>query len=73
VTFTTEVACMAVNELLNRIVGFRKRNMGFEIRRRFLFSEDRATTAKPRHSCPVCGSRDAWGLGDIDPFLDIVG
>jgi molybdopterin/thiamine biosynthesis adenylyltransferase len=73
VTFTTEVACMAVNELLHRIVGFRKRNMGFEIRRRFLFSEDRATTAKPRHSCPVCGSRDAWGLGDIDPFLDIVG
>jgi molybdopterin/thiamine biosynthesis adenylyltransferase len=73
VTFTTEVACMAVNELLNRIVGYRKRNMGFEIRRRFLFNEDRATTASPRHSCPVCGSPDCWGLGDIDPFLDIVG
>ncbi len=72
VTFTTEIACMAVNELLNRIVGFRKRNMGFETRRRFLFSEDRATTAKPRHTCPVCGSRDAWGQGDVDPFLDIV-
>lgn len=73
VTFTTEVACMAVNELLNRIVGFRKKNMGFEIRRRFLFAEDRATAAKPRHTCPVCGSREVWGLGDSDPFLDIVG
>lgn len=73
VTFTTEVACMAVNELLNRIVGFRRKNMGFETRRRFLFSEDRATSAPPRHSCRVCGSRDAWGLGDIDPFLDMVG
>jgi hypothetical protein len=54
-----------VNELLNRIVGFRKRNMGFEIRRRFLFSEDRATTAKPRHTCPVCGSRDAWASATL--------
>jgi hypothetical protein len=64
---------MAVNELLNRIVGFRKKNMGFEIRRRFLYSEDRATSALPKPSCPVCGSPDCWGLGDIDPFLDIVG
>jgi molybdopterin/thiamine biosynthesis adenylyltransferase len=73
VTFTTEVACMAVNELLNRLVGFRKKNMGFEIRRRFLFSEDRATSATPRHTCAICGSGDCWGLGDVDPFLDIVG
>ncbi len=73
VTFTTEVACMAVNELLNRIVGFRKRNMGFEIRRRFLYSEDRATSASPRQACSICGSHDCWGIGDVDPFLDIVG
>jgi molybdopterin/thiamine biosynthesis adenylyltransferase len=73
VTFTTEVACMAVNELLNRIVGFRRKNMGFEVRRRFLFSEDRATSASPRHTCPICNSRETWGLGDIEPFLDIVG
>jgi molybdopterin/thiamine biosynthesis adenylyltransferase len=73
VTFTTEVACMAVNELLNRIVQFRRKNMGFEVRRRFLFSEDRATSASPRHTCPICNSREAWGLGDIEPFLDIVG
>jgi len=72
VTFTTETACMAVNELLNRIVGFRKRNMGSEIRRRFLYSEDRATSASPRHACPVCSTPENWGLGDVDPFLDLV-
>ncbi len=73
VTFTTELACMAVNELLNRIVGFRRKSLGSEIRRRFLFGEDRVTTASPRPSCPVCSSAECWGLGDIDPFLDIVG
>ncbi len=73
VTFTTETACMAVNELLNRIVGYRKRSMGSEVRRRFLFSEDRATSAPVRHSCPVCGTNDFWGIGDVDPFLDLVG
>jgi molybdopterin/thiamine biosynthesis adenylyltransferase len=73
VTFTTEIACMAVNELLNRIVSFRKKNLGSEIRRRFLFSEDRATSAKSRPNCPICGASDCWGLGDVDPFLDIVG
>lgn len=73
VTFTTEVACMAVNELLNRLVGFRKKNMGAEVRRRFLYCEDRATSARPRSTCPICCSRESWGAGDVDPFLDIVG
>lgn len=73
VTFTTEVACMAVNELLNRIVGFRKREMGSEHRRRFLFCEDRATAASPRNSCPICASKLYWGMGDTEPFLDLVG
>lgn len=73
VTFTTEVACMAVNELLNRIVGFRRKNVGSEIRRRFLFSEDRATSAKPRPSCPICSTHECWGFGDVEPFLDVVG
>ena len=64
---------MAVNELLNRIVGFRRKSLGSEIRRRFLYSEDRATSASPRPACPVCGTADCWGAGDVDPFLDIVG
>jgi molybdopterin/thiamine biosynthesis adenylyltransferase len=69
VTFTTEVACMALNELLNRIVAFRRRNMGSELRRRFLFCEDRSTTASCKPACPVCGTSDVWGMGDVDPFL----
>lgn len=73
VTFTTEVACMAVNELLNRIVNFRRKSLGAETRRRFLFGEDRSTTASPRPSCRVCNSAEYWGLGDVDPFLDVVG
>ena len=73
VTFTTETACMAVNELLNRLVGFRKRNMGSEVRRRFLYCEDRSTSAASRHSCPVCSTNENWGIGDVDPFLDLVG
>lgn len=73
VTFTTEVACMAVNELLNRIVGYRKREMGSEHRRRFLFCEDRATSASPRNSCPICADKLYWGMADAEPFLDLVG
>jgi molybdopterin/thiamine biosynthesis adenylyltransferase len=69
ITFTTEVACMAMNELLNRIVGFRRKHMGSELRRRFLFSEDRATSATRKHSCPVCGSPECWGMADVEPFL----
>lgn len=69
VTFTTELACMSINELLNRIVGFRRKFMGSELRRRFLFSEDRATSAARKHSCPVCGSSAMWGVGDVEPFL----
>lgn len=73
VTFTTEVACMAVNELLNRIVGYRKREMGSEHRRRFLFCEDRVTSASSRNTCPICASKFYWGMADTEPFLDLVG
>jgi molybdopterin/thiamine biosynthesis adenylyltransferase len=69
VTFTTETACIALNELLNRLTGFRRKNMGSEFRRRFLFSEDRPTGAIRKTSCPVCGSSAVWGMGDVDPFL----
>ncbi|MBS4001762.1 MAG: ThiF family adenylyltransferase [Afipia sp.] len=72
VTFTTEVACMALNELLNRIAGYRKKAMGNELRRRFLFCEDRSTGAAPRHTCQICGHDSYWAVGDVDPFLDMV-
>lgn len=74
VTFTSEAATMAVNELLAGLVDFRggggwtwqryrKLDKGFE----------RSQAAQPRSECPVCGSEEYWGLGDIDPFLDRIG
>lgn len=73
VTFTTELACMAVNELLNRIVNFREKKLGAEFRRRFLFGDDRITAGVSRPDCPICSSNFYRGLGDCDPFLDMVG
>ena len=74
VTFTTEAATMAVNELIAGLVDFRgtggwvwqryrKLDKGFE----------RTQAAQPRPDCPVCGSEEYWGLGDVDPFLDRIG
>ena len=74
VTFTSEAATMAVNELLAGLVDFRggggwtwqryrKLDKGFA----------RSQAAQPRSDCPVCGSEEYWGLGDIDPFLDRIG
>ena len=42
---------------------YRKLDKGFE----------RSQAAQPRSDCPVCGSEEYWGLGDIDPFLDRIG
>ena len=74
VTFTSEAATMAVNELLAGLVDFRgtggwtwqryrKLDKGFE----------RSQSAQPKPSCPVCGSEEYWGLGDVNPFLDRIG
>lgn len=74
VTFTSEAATMAVNELIAGLVDFRgtggwtwqryrKLDKGFE----------RSQAAQPRQDCPVCGSEEYWGLGDVDPFLDRIG
>lgn len=74
VTFTSEAATMAVNELLAGLVDFRagggwtwqryrKLDKGFE----------RSQAAQPRPDCPVCGSEEYWGIGDVDPFLDRIG
>jgi len=74
VTFTTEAATLTVNELLAGPVDFRstggwawqryqKLDKGFE----------RSQAAQPKPDCPVCGSEEYWGLGDVDPFLDRIG
>lgn len=73
VTFTTEVATMAVNELLHRLQGFRGREGALSAQvRRFHLMTDFRPGAKPRSGCPLCDTNKYWGLGDVDPFLDRV-
>ncbi len=70
VTFTTETACMGVNELLQALTGFRgPGGMKAERRRRFETPEDRANTARARPECEMCAGPGVWGLGDVEPFL----
>ncbi|MCA1471161.1 ThiF family adenylyltransferase [Bradyrhizobium sp. IC3195] len=69
VTFTTELACMAANELLNRINGFRGPPMK-NLVRKFHLMEDFKPGAKPRPGCALCDDAGYWGKGDVDPFLD---
>jgi molybdopterin/thiamine biosynthesis adenylyltransferase len=69
VTFTTELACMAANEMLNRINGFRGPPMK-NLVRKFHLMEDFKPGAKPRPGCALCDDTRYWGLGDFDPFLD---
>ncbi|MEA1653023.1 ThiF family adenylyltransferase [Nitrospirillum sp. BR 11164] len=74
VTFTTEVALMAVNELVHRMQGFRGPNGATANRvRKFHLCEDRRPGAKVNEHCPVCISKTYWGRGDVEPFLDRVG
>jgi len=73
VTFTTEVATMAVNEFIHRLQGFRGINGStWERRRFFLDCEDRKTGGIIRKNCEVCGGEKYWGRGDMEPFLNRV-
>ena len=74
VTFTTSIACMAVDELIQGLTGFRGGGGMIHNRiRRFDRMEDRAMTCSPIPSCPVCGSKAIWGHGDVVPFLGVIG
>jgi hypothetical protein len=74
VTFTTETACMAVNELMQGVTGFRGDGGWMYSRlRRFAHMEDRRPGANFDPHCVVCGEQSYWGRGDVSPFLDRVG
>jgi molybdopterin/thiamine biosynthesis adenylyltransferase len=71
VTFTTEVATMAVNELLHRLQGYRGAEGAITTQvRQFHRMEDFRPGAKPQPGCPICDDAGYWGRGDTDPFLD---
>jgi molybdopterin/thiamine biosynthesis adenylyltransferase len=77
VTFTTETACMAVNELIQRMHGFRGADGSWNERvRQFHVTKDFDIRAgrSPRSGCRICDNNTAyWGRGDMEPFLDVAG
>lgn len=76
VTFTTEVATMAVNELFQRLIGFRGILGSCSERVRRLNEVKDADTVpegQSRPECKLCYQRRYDGRGDMMPFLDITG
>lgn len=74
VTFTTATACMAVDELLQGLTGFRGPDgWVWQRTRRFDRLEDRRPGAIQDPHCPVCSDSGYWGRADLEPFLDRVG
>ena len=70
VTFTTEIACMAVNEMIHRLQGFRGPDGAAANRvRKFHINEDRQFSHKPGPACTICGEEAVWGQGDTEPFM----
>ena len=70
VTFTTMVAAAAINELLERLVGYGHPNRPSEILLRLHDREISTNIAQPQphHYCHV--SQQKWGIGDTSPFLE---
>ena len=73
VTFTTQIATMAVNELLNRIQGYNKDALSAPHK---IFFFHRGMEIHPKNisnnECRICGMNNYWGRGDMQPFLDMV-
>ena len=72
ITFTTGVACMAVDELIHRLTGYRRAgSIDHRVVKHHLSNEKRPG---PRSGpCPICLDDQYRGLGDANPFLDRVG
>lgn len=71
ITFTTEIATIAVNELINRITGYKKQGPQNSFMRLFDRGEDHKPGAKQREECPICSKTTFWGKADVQPFLQI--
>ena len=72
VTFTTQIASMAVNDFLNRLSNFNP--SGKRAHKIYFFHRD--TELSPgnikENDCRICGNSMYWGRGDMKPFLDMV-
>jgi molybdopterin/thiamine biosynthesis adenylyltransferase len=71
ITFTTEIATIAVNELLNRLTGYNKSGPIDNRLRQFHQDNDIFPSRKENTDCKICGSSSYWGRGDMIPFLDM--
>ena len=72
VTFTTDVACMAVDELIHRLTGYRSAGERAHRVRKYHLMEDKKPGVTGEE-CQLCMARDYWGRGDMQPFLDRTG
>ncbi|MDB5386438.1 MAG: UBA/THIF-type binding protein [Planctomycetaceae bacterium] len=73
VSFTTEMACVAVNEMIAAITGFQGAEGMVPTRyRRFHVRDERFLAVTKVGSCQVCSVSTNWGLADVDPFLDLI-
>jgi molybdopterin/thiamine biosynthesis adenylyltransferase len=73
VTFTTEIATIAVNEFINRLQRYRTFSTKVcEIKRLFHRDESLKLGYKSREGCSICNRENCWGRGDMEPFIDRV-
>ena len=72
VTFTTGVACMAVDEFVHRLTNYRHSGPIDHRVSKYHLSDDRRP-GPDSGPCPICLDPEYWGLGDTEPFLDRVG
>lgn len=74
VTFTTETAALAVNELLQGLTDYRgEGGWAWERVRRLDRGIERRRGARQAPHCPICARQDYWGRGDVEPFMDRIG
>lgn len=73
VLFTTDVANMALQELVHRLQGFRgKESLTKQRVRKFNLMDDRSQGHLSQPYCSVCGCSDHWAMGDTNPFLGLL-
>jgi molybdopterin/thiamine biosynthesis adenylyltransferase len=73
VLFTTDVASLALQELVHRLQGFRGDDGAVAQRvRKFKLMDDRRQGGVSQPHCPVCSSSAHWGIGDTEPFLGLM-
>ena len=71
VTFTTQVATLAVNSLLNRLVQFNSTALHSHEINMIHRNIQLCPGNKVDNDCRICGFDSYWGRGDMEPFLDM--